>query len=244
MGRKWANIKDKKASLDKQRGQIYSRLLKEVTVVTKKGGADPDNNFLLKLALAKCRASNVPKDNIDRAIKKGMGDDMADYEDIAYEGHGPGGVAVFIDACTNNPTRTVANIRSYFKKVGGELGKDGCLQYIFERKAVFEIPLPEKDFNEDDFTLAMIDAGATDVEVDSQGITVTANREDFGSVQKKLEELGVEAEEAGLERIPLSFKKISKETFDVLMKLISLIEDDDDVQKVYHNTEYDPSFDQ
>lgn len=244
MGRKWANIKEKKASLDKQKGQIYSKLLREVTIVTKKGGADQENNFLLKLALQKCRTFNVPKDNIERAIKKGAGNDMENYDDIAYEGYGPGGVAVFVDACTNNPTRTVANIRSYFKKVGGELGKDGCLQFIFERKAVFEITKPEKGFDEDDFTLQLIDAGATDIEIEDGGITVTGQMEDFGSIHKKLDQMGIVAEEAGLERIPLSFKKIDKETFDSLMKLIALIEEDDDVQKVYHNTEYDPAFDQ
>jgi YebC/PmpR family DNA-binding regulatory protein len=243
MGRKWANIKDKKASLDKARGQIYTRLLKDITAATKKGGQDPDNNFLLKLALQKCRVSNVPKDNIERAIKKGMGDDMDDYKDIAYEGYGPGGVSVFVDASTNNPTRTIANIRTYFKKVGGEVGKDGCLQFIFERKSVFEIGKP-KNFNEDDFTLEVIDAGAGEVEVEGDDITVMGKMEDFGTLSKKLDEMGVEVKEAGLERIPLIYKKLDKENFEILMRLVGWLEEDDDVLKVYHNTEYDPAFDE
>jgi YebC/PmpR family DNA-binding regulatory protein len=246
MGRKWNNIKEKKASQDKQRGQIYSKTLRDVTVAAKKGGGDPDSNFLLKLALQKCRTFNVPKDNVDRAVKKGLGGDQEDYFDITYEGHGPSGVAVFVDATTNNPTRTIANVRSYFRKVGGDIGKDGCLQFLFEQKSVFELPPPPKTpkFDEDSFTLEMIDAGAEDIEIEPDGITITASREDFGRIHKKLEELKIEAKEAGLERIPTSYKKLTKEDFDSLMKLINLLEDDEDVQKVFHNTEYDPELDQ
>ncbi|MBF0315922.1 MAG: YebC/PmpR family DNA-binding transcriptional regulator [Oligoflexia bacterium] len=239
MGRKWANIKDKKASLDKQRGQVYTKLLKEITAVVKKSGGDPDANFLLRVALQKCRTCNVPKDNIERAIKKGLSNEGDHYEDVTYEGYGPAGVAIFIEASTNNVTRTVGNIRPFFRKYGGDIGKDGCLQFIFERKAVFE--LKQNGLNEDDFTLAMIDAGAEDVEFDAGDITVTASMENFGSLQKKFEELKITTDEASLERVPLSFKKINQEEFTQVMKLISVIEDDDDVLKVYHNIEYDPA---
>jgi YebC/PmpR family DNA-binding regulatory protein len=239
MGRKWANIKDKKASLDKQRGQIYTKILREVTSVVKKSGGDPESNFMLKMALLKCRTFNVPKDNVDRAIKKGLSNDGDDYAEVSYEGYGPFGVAIFIETSTNNVTRTVANIRSFFKKYDGDLGKDGCLQFIFERKAVFE--LKQEDHQEDDLTLSMIDVGAEEVEFEDGTVTVTAPMENFGLLQKKCEELKIEVEEASLERIPLSFKKVTQEEFTTLMKLISAIEDDDDVLKVYHNIEYDSS---
>jgi YebC/PmpR family DNA-binding regulatory protein len=243
MGRKWNNIKEKKASMDKQRGQMYTKALRDVTVASKKGGADPESNFLLKLALQKCRTYNVPKDNIERAIKKGLGADQENYQDITYEGYGPAGVAIFIDGCTNNPTRTVANIRSYFKKGAGELAKDGALQFLFEQKAVFHLAKPEKNFNEDDFTLEVIDGGADDIEIDGDDITITADRTQFGGLHKKLEQMGYTPKESGLERIPTNTKKISKEDFVALMKLIDLIEEDEDVQKVFHNVEYDESFD-
>ncbi|MBF0299756.1 MAG: YebC/PmpR family DNA-binding transcriptional regulator [Oligoflexia bacterium] len=239
MGRKWANIKDKKASMDKQRSQVYTKLLKEITSVVKRSGGDPEANFMLRMVLQKCRTCNVPKDNIDRAIKKGLSNEGDDYEDITYEGYGPSGVAIFIEASTNNVARTIGNLRPFFKKYGGDIGKDGCLQFIFERKAVFE--LKQDDIDENDFTMAMIDAGAEDIEFESGDITVTASMEKFGSLQKKFEELKIVVDEAGLERIPLTFKKINQEEFTQIMKLISALEDDDDVLKVYHNIEYDPS---
>lgn len=240
MGRKWNNIKEKKGDQDKQRSLIYTKTLREVTKAVKNGGEEVESNFLLRIALEKCRKYNVPKDNVDRAIKKGLGNDDEGYEDIAYEGYGPNGVAIFVEASTNNPTRTVANVRNFFNKCGGSLGTSGCLQFVFERKAVFEIPAA--NLVEDDFTMEMIDVGADDVVLEDGFYTVSAPMEAFGKIQHKLDELKISADEAGLERLPLNFKEADADTFKVIMKLVDLLEGDDDVNKVYHNIEWKEEF--
>jgi YebC/PmpR family DNA-binding regulatory protein len=240
MGRKWNNIKEKKGEADKARGAMYTKALKEVTKAVKSGGEDAASNFLLKIALDRCRKYNVPKDNIDRAIKKGLGTEEVGDADVAYEGYGPHGVAIFVDTSTNNVTRTVANIRNCFNKCGGSLGTTGCLQFVFERKAVFEIP--QEKLVEDDFTMEMIDAGAEDVLLEDGFFTVTAPMEDFGHVHHKLDQMKITADEAGLERVPLNFKEIDKEAFKVITKLVDMLEADDDVVKVYHNVQYHDSF--
>lgn len=237
MGRKWNNIKDKKAGQDKARGQIYTKILKEITKAAK-GGDNPDSNFLLRLALDKAKANNVPRDNVERAVKKGAGGDDEGYEDINYEGYGVGGVALFIETSTNNGTRTAGNVKSYFNKYGGSLGTPGCLQFVFEQKVVYE--LKSEGIDEESFTLEMIDAGAEDIERDDEGyFIVKGPLESFGSIQKKMDELGLTAEEAGMERLPLNFKEVDQETFTQVMKLITTLENDDDVNKVYHNIQYD-----
>jgi YebC/PmpR family DNA-binding regulatory protein len=240
MGRKWNNIKEKKGEADKARGAIYTKILKEITKAVKTGGEEVGSNFLLKIALDKCKKFNVPKDNIDRAIKKGMGAEEVGDADIAYEGYGPHGVAIFVDTSTNNVTRTVANIRNCFNKCGGSLGTTGCLQFVFERKAVFEIA--EGKLVEDDFTLEMIDAGAEDVVLEDGFFTVTAPMESFGPIHHKLDQMKIVVDEAGLERLPLNFKEIDKEQFKMISKLVDMLEADDDVVKVYHNVQYDDSF--
>lgn len=240
MGRKWANIEKKKGAADKLRGQIYTRILFDVTKAVKNGGDQPGSNFLLKVALEKCRKSNVPKDNIDRAIKKGLGGADDGYQEINYEGYGPGGVAIFVEASTNNVTRTIGNVRSYFTKCGGTVGTTGSLQFIFTRKAVFE--LPQANLNEDDFTLEMIDAGAEDIELSDGFFEVSGPMEAFGSISKKLEQLNISPEEAGLVQVPTTFKEVSDETYLIIRKLIDLLEGDDDVLKVYHNMEFREEF--
>ena len=239
MGRKWNNIKDKKAAQDKKRSQSYTKVLAEITVAAK-GGADPHSNFRLRLALQKAKENNVPKDNVDKAIRKGAGLDGAAPDEVNYEGYAIDGVAIFVEALTDNVTRTIANIRNAFTKNGGSLGKEGCLQFVFERKAIFEIPKGNIDI--DDLTMSLIDVGAEDVSEEDGYITVKGAREDFGSINKKLEELKIKPEEAGLERLPLNFKKVSKENFEKIMKMVDMLEGDDDVQKVYHNIEYDEAF--
>jgi YebC/PmpR family DNA-binding regulatory protein len=240
MGRKWNNIKEKKGEADKAKGIIYTKTLREVTKAVKTGGEDPHSNFMLRIALDKCKKFNVPKDNVDRAIKKGLGNEDEGYDDISYEGYGPNGVAIFVEASTNNVTRTVANVRNFFNKCGGSLGTTGCLQFVFERKAVFEIK--QNNLVEDDFTLEMIDVGAEDVVLEDGYFTVTAPMEAFGAIQMKLDEMKITADEAGLERVPTNFKEIDKETFKTIMKLVDLLEGDDDVTKVYHNVQYDDAF--
>ncbi len=235
MGRKSSKIAAKKGAADKAKSRIYSKALHDVAKAIKSGGPDPDTNFLLKIALDRCRKFNVPKDNIDRAIKKGSGEGGDDYNEINYEGYGPGGVAVFVEASTNNPTRTVANVRSYFNKCNGSLGKEGCLQFVFDQKSVFTIPKGELE--EEEFTLEMIDAGAEDIELDEEMFEVIGPKEAFGDIQKKLQGLNITPEEAGLERIPLSFTSAEGEVLDDVEKLIGLLEDDEDVVNVYHNIE-------
>lgn len=240
MGRKWANIEKKKGAADKLRGQMYTKILFEVTKAVKSGGPEAGANFLLKVALEKCKKNNVPKDNIDRAIKKGMGGDDDGYQDINYEGYGPNGVAIFVEASTNNVTRTIANVRNFFNKNGGTVGTSGSLQFVFTRKAVFEFPQGELD--EDEFTLEMIDAGAEDIELEDGYFEVSGPMEVFGTISKKLEELDVSPEEAGLVQVPQTFKEVTDETYLAIMKLVDALESDEDVIKVYHNMEFQEHF--
>ncbi|MCP4911635.1 MAG: YebC/PmpR family DNA-binding transcriptional regulator [Oligoflexia bacterium] len=237
---KWANIRHRKGAQDAKRGKIFTKLVKEITVAVKNGGPDPETNPRLRLAVQNARGQSMPKDNIERAIKKASGAGGEDFVETTFEGYGPDGVAVFVECATDNNTRTVGNVRSYFRKYGGNLGKDGCLEFVFNRKGIFTIENFEQD--EDEFTLEMIDAGAEDVEVEEGVVTITTEMEDFGNVQKKLQELNIEPNEAGLQRIPTTTKEITKETYTTFAKLIDVLEDDDDVQKVYHNVEFDESF--
>lgn len=240
MGRKWANIVNKKGAADKLRGQIYTKILFEVSRAVKSGGEDPSTNFLLKVALEKCKKNNVPKDNIDRAIKKALGGNDDGFKEVAYEGYGPGGVAIFVETSTNNNTRTVANVRAYFNKANGSLGTSGSLQFVFNRKAVFEVPVAELD--EDEFTMEMIDAGAEDIEIEDGFFCISGPMEVFGAISKKLEELDIKPEEATLEQIATTFKEVDDETYLANMKLVDALESDEDVIKVYHNIEYDERF--
>ena len=230
---KWKNIQHRKGAQDAKRGKIFTKIIKEITVAVKQGGADPDSNPRLRLAMQNARGSNMPKDNVDRAIKKASGAGGESYSEVTFEGHGTGGVALFVECMTDNNTRTVSNVRSYFNKCDGNLGKDGCLQYIFSRKGVF--CLPDDGLDEEEFTLEMIDAGAEDVEFEGGRVIITTAMEDFGHVQKKFQQLDIEPEQANLERIPLETKIPEEKTFLKNIKLINKLEDDDDVQKVYHN---------
>lgn len=233
---KWSTIKHKKGALDKKRGKIFTKLIKEITVAAKEGGTDPELNPRLRLAVQNAKGKNMPKDTIERAIKKVAGGEAADYLEITYEGYAPNGVAVFVECTTDNLNRTVAAVRSIFSKGGGALGTNGSLEFIFDRKGVFSLPLPEGQA-EDDLTLELIDGGAEDVEIEDGIMTITSAMEDFGNMQKKLEELGLEAENAELERIPNTCVNLSDEDFTKVMKTIEALEDDDDVQKVFHNIE-------
>jgi len=231
---KWANIKHRKGAQDAKRGKIFTKLIKEITVSAREGGGDPDTNPRLRLAIQNAKGQNMPKDNIERAINKGSGKDAVDYQELTYEGYGPNGVAVFVECATDNLNRTVSNVRSLFSKYGGSLGVNGSVEYLFERKGSFLIKL-EEDMDQDEITLELIDGGAEDVEFSEGYISVTSAMEDFGTMQAKLDELGLEAEEAGLVRIPTTQVELADGDFEKVMKLIDALEDDDDVQKVYHN---------
>ncbi len=235
---KWANIKRRKGAQDAKRGQVFTKMIKEITVSARMGGGDPEANPRLRAAIQAARAENMPKDNIDRAIKKATGADAADYIEQTFEGYGPGGVAVFVEIATDNNNRTVSNIRSYFTRSGGSLGKDGCLQFIFERKGVFSFP--KGKFDEEELMLELIDAGAEDIETEEGMFNVTCEVENFGRLQKKLYGMGIEPESSGLERLPVNTQKVTDlGILKSLMKLVDNLEEDEDVQKVYHNLEAD-----
>lgn len=233
---KWSTIKRKKGAIDAKRGKLFTKLIKEISIAAKDGGGDPDANPRLRLAIQNAKGANMPKDNIERAIKKGSGADAADYIETSYEGYAPHGVAVFVECLTDNLNRTVSSVRSIFNRYGGSLGTKGSLEFIFDRKGVFTGPTPE-NFDEDSFTLELIDAGAEDVDIDIEEgyYEALSAMEDFGSIQKKLDEMNIDPENAELRRIPKTTVDLDDDTLLKVMKLIDALEDDDDVQKVYHN---------
>jgi YebC/PmpR family DNA-binding regulatory protein len=233
---KWANIKHRKAAQDAKRSKAFTKLIKEITVATKESGADPEMNPRLRLAIQNAKGANMPKDTIERAIQKGAGGDGDAFQDIVYEGYAPNGIAVYVECSTDNTNRSVANVRSIFNKNEGSLAKNGSLEFLFDRKGVFNFAMPE-GVDEDEFSLEVIDAGAEDIDFNEGQAQVTCAMEDFGSVSKKLDELKVEIESAGLERIPHNTKALNDEEFKQVMRVIDALEDDDDVQKVYHNLE-------
>ncbi|MGA1976859.1 MAG: YebC/PmpR family DNA-binding transcriptional regulator [Bacteroidales bacterium] len=232
---KWSTIKRKKGAADAKRGKKFTKIIKEIIIAAKEGGGDPDTNSRLRLAIQNAKGANMPKDNIERAIKKAVGSEAVSYTETSFEGYAPHGVAVFVECLTDNNNRTVAAIRSAFNKYGGSLGTNGSLSFLFERKGVFTIN--NEGFSLDDLELNMIDAGAEDFEVDGDTVTITCPKEDFGSVSRKLAELGIEPEESGLKRIPNDTKKLDVESAKKVLKFIEFLEDDDDIQNVYHNLE-------
>lgn len=233
---KWANIKRRKGAQDAKRGKIFTKLIKEITVSAKEGGPDPDGNPRLRLAIQNAKGANMPKDTIERAVSKGSGADGDDYQEVTYEGYAPHGVAVFLECTTDNLNRTVANVRSAFTKHGGSLSKNGSVEYLFDRKGVFVFPRPES-ISEDELMLELIDGGAEDVAYDDGFVQVTCAMEDFGPLQAKLDELSIEPENAELQRIPTTSITLDDEALLSVMKLIDVLEDDDDVAKVYHNAD-------
>lgn len=230
---KWSTIKRKKGALDAKRSKIFSKIIKDITIAVKEGGADPDGNPRLRLAIANAKGASMPKDNIQRAISKGADKDAAVLMETTYEGKGPHGIAIYVEATTDNTQRTVSNVRAYFSKHGGELGKNGSLNYLFERKGVFVVP--KGDLNQEEFEMEVIDAGAEDITLEEDFFTVTTAMEDFGSMMKKLEQLKIEPESAELQRIPKSTETLTVDAARKVLKLIDFIEEDEDVTNVFHN---------
>ncbi len=232
---KWSTIKRKKGALDAKRSKIFSRIIKEIQVAIKEGGANPESNPRLRVAIQNAKGANMPKDNIQRAINKAS-DEGGNLQEVTFEGYAPGGVAVFIECLTDNNNRTVSNIRAIFNKRGGNLGTNGSLSFLFERKGVFTIPkLQIKNIEE--FELEVIDAGVEDIEDNEDIIILTCPMESFGKVNKKLEEIKIEPENAELRRIPNDYKTLDVETAQKVLKMIEELEDNDDVQNVWHNLE-------
>jgi len=232
---KWANIKHRKGAQDKKRGKIFTRVIREINIAAKEGGPDPDSNPALRLAISNGKGANMPKDTIERAIKKATDADASSYTESNYEGYAPNGIAVFVETTTDNLNRTVASVRSVFTKKGGSLGTNGSLGFLFDRKGVFTIPQGELD--EDDFTLEMIDGGAEDVILDDGLFTVYTAFEDFAGMQKKIEEMEVEPESSELQRIPHDTVSLPIDQAKSVLNLIETMEEDDDVSAVYHNLE-------
>ena len=232
---KWSTIKRKKGAIDAKRGKIFTKIIKEIIIAAKEGGADTESNARLRLAVQNAKGANMPKDNIERAIKKATGADAENYVETTFEGYAPGGIAVFIECLTDNNNRTVASVRAAFNKYGGSLGTNGSLSFLFDRKGIFTIR--NENISLEDLELEMIDAGAQNIDIDGNDITITCAKEDFGSVNRKLNDLAIDIEEAGLKRIPNDTKELDVETAKKALKLIEAIEDDDDVQFVFHNIE-------
>jgi len=232
---KWSTIKRKKGALDAKRGKIFTKIIKEIIIAAKEGGGDPEMNARLRLAIQNAKGANMPKDNIERAIKKAAGSEAESYVEATFEGYGPCGVAIFVECLTDNNNRTVSSVRAAFNKHGGNLGTKASLSFVFESKGVFTIS--NEDVDLENLELEMIDAGAQDLEVDGDTITITCAKEDFGNVNRKLIDLGIEPDEAGLKRVPNDLKKLDVESARKVLRLIDTLEDDDDIQNVYHNME-------
>jgi YebC/PmpR family DNA-binding regulatory protein len=231
---KWSTIKRKKGAADAKRSKIFSKIIKEISIAVKEGGTDPEGNARLRLALNNARGSNMPKDNIQRALSKADKDSTA-LQEVTYEGYASNGVAVFVECLTDNTLRTVSNIRSLFNRRGGNLGTNGSVAFMFARKGV--ITVPKGNLTPEEFELEIIDAGVEDFEVQDDMFVITTAMEDFGTVQKKLEQMKIEAENASLQRIPHETKKLEVDAAVKVLKLIEEFEEDEDVQNVYHNLE-------
>ncbi|MZP81893.1 MAG: YebC/PmpR family DNA-binding transcriptional regulator [Bacteroidales bacterium] len=231
---KWSTIKRKKGAADAKRSKAFSRITKEISIAVKEGGPDPESNPRLRLAINNAKGVNMPKENIQRAINK-ADKEGADLQEMTFEGHGPEGAPIFVECLTDNNNRTISAIRSIFTKRGGTLGTNGSLSYLFERKGVFTFS--KGNFEQDELELELIDAGAEEIEVNDDTFEVYTAMEDFGKMQKKLDELGIEAENAGLQRIPNDYKLMDVQAAMKVLKLIEEFEDNDDVQNVYHNIE-------
>ncbi len=231
---KWSTIKRKKGAADAKRSKEFSRIVKEVSIAVKEGGADPENNPRLRVAIANAKGVNMPKDNIDRAISK-ADKDGEDIQETTFEGYLPNGIAVYVECLSDNNNRTVSNIRAIFTKRGGSLGTNGSLSFLFDRKGV--ITIPKGDIDPDDLQMEIIDAGVEDFQIEEDVFIITTALEDFGSVQKKLEELKIEPENVELQRIPNDTKVLSPDDAVKILKIVEEFEDDDDVQNVFHNIE-------
>ena len=237
MGRAFEFRKARKMKRWSKMAKTFTRIGKDIVMAVKEGGANPETNSRLRQVMQNAKAANMPKDNVLRAIKKASSKDTANYEEISLEGYAINGIAVFVDCATNNNNRTVADVRSYFSKCGGALGTNGSLEFIFNRKGVFTLSKKDITPSLEELEMDLIDGGLEDFEVDEEIVTVYCDYTDFSNMQKKLEELGVEIQNSELQRIPLTTKKISAEDSTQVIKLLDLLEENDDVQQVFHNME-------
>ncbi len=232
---KWANIKHRKSKQDAVRGKIFTKFGKALAVAAKEGGSDPANNAKLRDIIAKAKAQNMPNDNIERAIKKGAGElGGKNYEEIVYEGYGPGGVAVIVETLTDNKNRTAGDIRHIFDKNGGNLGTTGCVSFLFERKGQLMIEKSES-IDEEELMMIALDAGAEDFLTEDEGYEIISDPSDFSSVREALEKQGISFVSAEVAMIPNTQTSLSEEEAKKMQKMLDMFDDHDDVQEVYHN---------
>ncbi|WP_457622180.1 YebC/PmpR family DNA-binding transcriptional regulator [Persephonella sp.] len=235
---KWHNIRHKKAKMDAKRGQMFTKIIREITVAARQGGGDPEFNPRLRIAIEKAKKANMPVENIERAIKRGTGElEGVSYEEVVYEGYGPEGVAIIVECLTDNRNRTTGEVRHIFTKHGGNLGSSGCVSFLFEEKGV--ILVPKDKYDEETVFEKAIEAGAEDVVTDDEEFyEIRTEPKELYTVKEALEKEGLEIEKAELTRIPTTTVEIKdEETATKLMKLLDALEDNDDVQKVYSNFE-------
>ena len=235
---KFANIKHKKEKNDAAKGKIFTIIGREIAVAVKDGGPDPANNFKLAQVIAKAKASNMPNDTIERGIKKAAGDGISvNYEFCTYEGYGPSGVAVIVEASTDNKNRTAADVRHVFDKAGGNLGTTGCVSYLFNKKGVIVIERASTDRDEEELMMLALDAGAEDFEASEEVYEITTDPADFSAVREKLEEEGFEFLEAEVQMVPTTMVSLDEKGCEKMERLIEKLEDLDDVANIYHNWE-------
>ncbi len=234
---KFANIKHKKEKNDAAKGKIFTIIGREIAVAVKEGGADPANNSRLRDVIAKAKANNMPNDTIDRGIKKAAGDaNSVNYEYVSYEGYGPGGIAIIVDALTDNKNRTAANVRSAFTKGSGSIGTQGCVSYMFDKKGQIIVDKEECEMEADDLMMLALDAGAEDFSEEEDSFEIITDPDDFSAVREALEKEGVAMAEAEVTMIPQNYVALSDETsVKNLQRTLDLLDEDDDVQAVYHN---------
>jgi YebC/PmpR family DNA-binding regulatory protein len=232
---KWSTIKHKKGKADAAKGQVYTKLSKAIAVAVKEGGSDPEMNARLRDAIAKAKANNMPNDNIDRAIKKGLGElGSSNFEEIIYEGYGPGGVAVIVEALTENKNRTAGDVRHAFDKNGGNLGTSGCVSFLFEEKGQIMIEKNDK-VDEETLMLLAIDSGAEDMLVEEEGFEIITDPDSFDQVYKALSAEGYTFASAEVAMIPTTWTKLTEDDEKKMQKMLDMFDDNDDIQEVYHN---------
>ncbi len=234
MGRAFEYRKATKMKRWGNMARVFTKLGKQITIAVREGGPEVDTNPRLRVLVQQSKKENMPKENVERAIKKAISKDEADYKEMVYEGYGPNGIAIVIETATDNPTRTVANIRSYLTRHGGSLGTSGCLQFLFDHKCVFKIA-PKEGVSIDDLELELIDFGVDELAEDEDSIVLYGEFQSYSSIQKYLEENGFEIFSAEFERIPNDMKELTEEQKAQVTKLLDKIEDDEDVQNVFHN---------
>lgn len=236
---KWHNIQQAKGKADAARGKIFTKIGREIAVAVKMGGTDPNTNASLRAVIDKAKANNMPKDNISRSILKASGElGSINYENIVYEGYGTNGIAVIVETLTDNKNRTGGEVRHIFDRSGGSLGTTGCVSYMFDRKGVIEIE-KKSDMDDDEMMMLALDAGADDFDVLDDVYEIKTSVEKFAAVRDAIRAAGVEYVSAELDRIPQNTVRLEREDRDKLLKMLDAFEDNDDVQNVYHNAEYD-----